>query len=308
MANAVFIQNPNSIYDDAPGVAYHFPKRYLRMVEEAIGDWVVIYEGKKGALGYTSVIKLASVVADPQKEGHYFAYYERGTEWQFEQVVPRNNIFGTAFEASLRGADGRAISGGASVSAVRRLSFAEFSEIVTAGLKPLEGADALPREAAQVASEPLFEFAEAQQPFTGAELIDIRENILSSRPKREASFARNVKAAYKGRCAISGLDLRNGGGRAEVQAAHIRPVADMGPDIVVNGLALSGTLHWMFDRGLISVGENYEILVSDNKVPADVKTRLICPTGKLHLPDNPRDHQHPAYLKYHREHIYGMTA
>ena len=49
------------------------------------------------------------------------------------------------------------------------------------------------------------------------------------------------------------------GGRAEVQAAHIRPVADNGPDSLRNGVALSSTFHWMFDRGLISVGDDYAV-------------------------------------------------
>ena len=303
MANAVFIQNPHSIYKDEPGVAYHFPKRYLRMVEETIGDWVIVYEGRKGAFGYTSVLKVESVVPDNTQPDHYYAYFERGKEWQFEQVVPRNTPFGKAYEESLRGADGAAMSGGVSVAAVRRLSFTEFSAIVTAGLKPLEGPEALPRDVTDG-----YAFAETAALFVGAEALDIRDTVLVSRAKRDASFARLVKAAYQGRCAISGLDLRNGGGRAEVQAAHIRPVAEKGPDVVKNGLALSGTLHWMFDRGLISVGENHEILVSDNKVPSEVRQRLISPSGKLHLPDDPRHHPHPAYLKYHRENIYGMTA
>jgi putative restriction endonuclease len=36
--------------------------------------------------------------------------------------------------------------------------------------------------------------------------------------------------AYDERCAISGLRLSNGGGRAEVEAAHIRPVEHNGAD------------------------------------------------------------------------------
>ena len=56
------------------------------------------------------------------------------------------------------------------------------------------------------------------------------------------------------------VDKRSG--RAEVDAAHIRPVEKNGPDIVSNGLALSGTAHWMFDRGLISLSDDLEILIS----------------------------------------------
>lgn len=304
MANAVFIQNPKSIYKDRPGVWYHFPRRYLRMVEECVDDWIIFYEGQQGARGYVAVQKVSSVTNDPETEGHYYAWLEPGTLWQFERTVPRNDPMGIAYEETLRSEDGRAITGGASVSAVRRISFDEFTRIVSAGLKPLEGPDALPREASTMDHA----FAEEQIGFDHAPVMDIRDKILASRLARDQSFARMVKAAYRGKCAISGLDLRNGNGRSEVQAAHIRPVKDDGPDIIINGLELSGTLHWMFDRGLISVGDDYEILVSDNKVPSDVRKKLISPTGKLSLPDDPRHHPHPDYIRYHRENIYGLAS
>jgi putative restriction endonuclease len=130
---------------------------------------------------------------------------------------------------------------------------------------------------------------------------------LTRRPYREVAFRRKVREAYGYRCAISGLQLRNGGGRPEVQAAHIRPVEQQGSDSVRNGLALSGTLHWMFDRGLISVADDCEtILVSRNKVPGEVVDRLVVPGGKLFKPDDPADAPHPQHLRWHRENIFGQ--
>lgn len=151
-------------------------------------------------------------------------------------------------------------------------------------------------------------FAEAQNPFGPAHLAADRRRLLTDRAYRDAAFERMVKRAYGGRCAISGLSLRNGGGRPEVQAAHIRPVARDGPDVVRNGLALSGTLHWMFDRGLISVAEDHSILVSHNKVDVATLARLLDPGGRLLLPARKRDHPHPDYLRYHREHVFGQVA
>jgi putative restriction endonuclease len=301
MANAVFIQNPQSIYKDRPGEAYHFPKKYLGMVRECIGDWVIFYEGKSGRFGYVSVQKLRDVTPDPDMEDHYFAWLERGTEWSFETIVPRADPSGAAFEESLRGPDGKPTSGGVNVSAVRRLTPREFSAIVNFGLRPVAGPLALSREATTG-------FAEEALKFETAPLQFDRPEQLMSRKLRDASFARQVKAAYGGRCAISGLGLRNGGGRSEVQAAHIRPVSHDGPDTVQNGLALSGTLHWMFDRGLVSVGEDLTILVSHNKVPSDVAQRLIAPGLKLMVPEDPRLRPHPEYLQFHREHIFGQAA
>src|SRR5205814_6553567 len=107
--------------------------------------------------------------------------------------------------------------------------------------------------------------------------------MMVSRPFREKSFILNVRAAYSNRCAITGLRLINGGGRPEVQAAHIQPVASKGPDSVRNGLALSGTVHWMFDRGLISIGDDYMILIDKNHVPEDA-VRLLNQSGSINLP------------------------
>ena len=75
-------------------------------------------------------------------------------------------------------------------------------------------------------------------------------------------FRQIVLRAYDERCAVTGLKLIDGGGRAEVEAAHIQPVEANGPDIIGNGIALSGTAHWMFDRGLISLSDDLEILIS----------------------------------------------
>ncbi|MBX9460355.1 MAG: HNH endonuclease [Brevundimonas sp.] len=74
--------------------------------------------------------------------------------------------------------------------------------------------------------------------------------MLVNRKVRDTSFRRQVCRAYDDTCAITGLRIINGGGRSEVQAAHIWPVEHGGPDTVRNGLALSGTVHWLFDRHL----------------------------------------------------------
>jgi putative restriction endonuclease len=129
---------------------------------------------------------------------------------------------------------------------------------------------------------------------------------LTRRQYRDIAFRRKVRDAYDYRCAISGLRLRNGGGRPEVQAAHIRPVEQKGSDAVRNGLALSGTLHWMFDRGLISVEEDLTILVSRNKVPNEVVERLIVPDRKLRRPADQVHWPHPENLRWHREHVFGQ--
>ncbi len=79
--------------------------------------------------------------------------------------------------------------------------------------------------------------------------------------------------------------------RAEVEAAHIRPVEHDGPDIVSNGIALSGTAHWMLDRGLIGVSDGLAILVSRQTNDPNVVNAMINASGKLLVPERPADKQ-----------------
>jgi putative restriction endonuclease len=124
---------------------------------------------------------------------------------------------------------------------------------------------------------------------------------IMSRPVRDAAFRQAVQAVYQSTCAMTGIKLINGGGRFEVQAAHIRPVAERGPDSIRNGLALSGTVHWMFDRGLVSLGDppDYPILLSRQAVPDSVR-RLFNPDMLLRKPADQRFWPAPAYTEFHR--------
>lgn len=298
MTKLVLLHKADSIYEDEPDRVYDFPRAYLKAVQEGVGDWVVYYEPvKAGARGYFAVARISRVVPKPGVDGRYLALIEPGSYLPFDKDVPRL-WQGRPFEAALTADDGSAKSGGAQQLAVRRLPEAEFSAIVRWGLPvDLEAA-----EASRYDPRP-NESDEAAQPFERPVI-----ERLVSRPYRDVAFRRKVREAYDYRCAMSGLRLRNGGGRPEVNAAHIRPVERQGSDAVRNGLALSGTLHWMFDRGLLSVADDRSILVSRNKVPGDVVDRLIVPDGKLCLPVNERDHPHPANLKWHRENVFGQLA
>src|SRR3546814_14570825 len=94
--------------------------------------------------------------------------------------------------------------------------------------------------------------------------------MLVHRKIRDATVRNHVRYAYENTCAVTGLRIVNGGGKAEAQAAHIWSVAGGGPDIVQNGVALSATVHWLFDRHLITFDDNLCLLVSHNQVPSDL--------------------------------------
>ena len=297
MVKLILMHKADSIYEDEPDLVYDFPKSYLKSIQDGVGDWAIYYEPvKAGPRGYFAVAKVAQVIPKPRVEGRYLALIEPGSYLPFDREVPRLQD-GRPFEAALTAPDGTPKSGGAQQLAVRRLPDSEFAAIVRRGLPvDLEAAEATRYDPAQGVYDP-------PEPFERPVI-----ERLTSRPYRDVAFRRKVRAAYDYRCAISGLRLRNGGGRPEVQAAHIIPVERQGSDAVHNGLALSGTLHWMFDRGLLSVAEDLTILVSRNKVPLEVVERLIVPGGKLRLPVEQRNWPHIKNLRWHRENVFGQVA
>ena len=296
MVKLVLLHKADSIYEDEPDVVYDFPRSYLKAVEAAVGDWIVYYEPvKAGPRGYFAVAKIDRVIPKPDVDGRFLALIAPGSFLPFDREVPRL-MQGRPMEAALTEPNGSPKKGGAVQLAVRRLPEADFARIVNLGLpQELEHI-----EATRYDPQPA-ELAEGAQTFERPVL-----ERLTRRPYRDVAFRRKVRETYSHRCAMSGLMLRNGGGRPEVQAAHIRPVESQGSDSVRNGLALSGTLHWMFDRGLVSVADDCEtILVSHNKVPGDVVGRLLAPDGKLVLPEDPRNAPHPENLRWHHENVFG---
>jgi putative restriction endonuclease len=125
-----------------------------------------------------------------------------------------------------------------------------------------------------------------------------------SRIVRDRIFRKIVLRAYDERCAVTGLRLINGSGRAEVVAAHIRPVEKSGPDILINGIALSGTAHWMFDRGLIGLADDLEILISRQVNDLDGLLAVINKDRRARPPRRPSDRPHPHFLEWHRVHCF----
>ena len=298
MGFGVFVHRQDSIYDDSPAERYQFPSQYLRRVEQCRGDWIVYYEPVKVAetRGYFALAKVQQVIPDPAANGMYLAIIEPNSYLDFANPVPFRDANGP-IERGLLNENGR-LSGNAQ-SAVRALSAGDFSRITSKGLEDAE--PLLPRSEEEATSA--TELEEAQHPFQ-FEQQRIRISTLMSRVLRDRIFRKIVLRAYGERCAVTGLRLINGGGRAEVAAAHIQPVEKNGPDVVSNGIALSGTAHWMFDRGLISLDDNLEILVSRQVNDVDGVLALINRDRRALLPSRPSDRPHPHFLQWHRRHCF----
>ena len=294
MTKVVLTSKVDPTYDDLPEERYHFPKTYLRQIEQAVGDWIVYYEPRRstgdlsssgGRQSYFATAKLLRIEQDPTQKDHYYAFVSNYLE--FDHPVPFRH--GTQyFESALQREDGET-NKGAFGRSVRVIPDNEYELILQAGFTETLG---LTKPATAMQSEPLYEISDA--PFDRR----IVERVVA-RPFRDAAFAVAIKDAYQNTCAMSGLRSVNGGGRAEVQAAHIRPVSEDGPDSLRNGVALTGTVHWMFDRGLVSIDDDYTILIAKDRLP-DAAVRLLNENHRLLLParEDLRPHRH--FLSYHR--------
>ncbi|MBU1377735.1 MAG: HNH endonuclease [Alphaproteobacteria bacterium] len=306
---AVFDTKPNSGYDDEIVRRYHFPtqRNYMDAARAAVGDWIVYREPQRnrGRRAYIAVARVLSIEPDPLRANH--AYAVIGDYLPFDRPVPFAGPAdgGGYWETPLRAVEdpsrvGATLQG----KAMRPLADADFAAIVSAGLaETLAPDNAIRLGLTDLAAG----MAEAARPFdhTGAApgLDQVRrvEQMLVNRKIRDANFRRQVCEAYDDRCAVTGLRIINGGGRSEVQAAHIWGVGQGGPDVVQNGLALSGTVHWLFDRHLISLNEDYGLLVSHNKVPAELRILFERQLQRIHLPTDERLWPHPTYVEKHRE-------
>jgi len=314
MAKAVFTTKVSPVYDDLPEIRYHFPRAYLNQVQEAVGDWVVYYEPRRttgdlsslgGRQAYFATARVERISVDQARENHYYAHVSDYLE--FDRPVP----FADGdhyYENALRKNDG-STNKGAFGRAVRNLPDWEYDLILAAGFAHTLGREPRLRPVPDVAEEPLVSvpgLAEVHSPFEfDPPVIEPRQIVqqLIARPFRDRAFTSTVKSAYSDTCAVTGLKIINGGGRSEVQAAHIRPVASDGPDSVRNGIALSGTVHWMFDRGLISIADDYRLLLARDRIP-DSAHKLLPPDGQVALPRRPELRPHRAFLQFHREHVF----
>lgn len=298
LARGVFLHREDSRYEDTPAERYQFPSSYLSRASQFIGDWIIYYEPRRGptAKGYFAIARVERIIPDPSASGMFLALIEPGSYLDFERLVPFSTDSEGPIEQGLLNEAG--VLSGRAQAAVRPISLQDFNRILARGFADEE--PILPRLGAGLESPVPSAFADERAPF----ILDFerdRVGYYASRLVRDRAFRKRVLQAYDCRCAITGLKLINGQGRAEVEAAHIKPVEAMGPDSVTNGVALSGTVHWMFDRGLITLTDELDIQVSRQVNDPDSIWALVNKSRRALAPQSSALRPHPSYLEWHRE-------
>lgn len=257
---------PDSPYADTP-TSYEYPARYRRFFEplEAGEPMIgIIYEPRSGGNGRMAYVGWAALRGVPVRsprlsetgrplwEVHYVDRVQ-----EFPSPVPRDYL-GEPLEQWLRDtpvANRNVLSSGASV---RWLTEDEGRQILEFGHAGQLG----------VSDEYVVD-----APSSEVLMIAERTRRVVDAIARDARFRRQIMSAYEFKCAVTGLSvgsLPEGRATRLLDAAHIRPVGDHGPDSVSNGLSLTPTVHRLFDEGLVSLrwqGRELQLLRSPRLEP-----------------------------------------
>jgi len=96
------------------------------------------------------------------------------------------------------------------------------------------------------------------------EAVGLAGSIQIQLKGRDPKFAPLVKRAYEESCAFCGYSGRIDGKLVGVDAAHVKMHSKGGSDKISNGMALCVLHHKLFDRGVMSIDENYRIIISQD--------------------------------------------
>jgi putative restriction endonuclease len=150
-------------------------------------------------------------------------------------------------------------------------------------------------------SQELLKVAEWKAPFDKQ-----RDESEQVRKIRDQGFRRTIVILYKHRCALCGIRMLTPEGHTIVDAAHVKPWKDSFDDRPTNGMALCKLCHWSFDKGLMSVGKKYEVLVSkrvgiDKNYPGHILTLTDRP---IFIPDEQKFWPAQDNLHWHRRNLF----
>lgn len=116
-----------------------------------------------------------------------------------------------------------------------------------------------------------------------------RKEYIVNKIIRETKTAQFIKQLYNDTCQICGIQIRSAVSTYS-EAAHIKSLGKPhnGPDTKENIICLCPNHHKMFDLGIISIDENFNILGLENQT----------------LTINSKHNIDLEFIKYHREHHY----
>jgi putative restriction endonuclease len=281
---------------------YEFPKQYLKHFSGVSSDHPVlalIYEPRRAG-DRQAFVGWAQISSPPEHRSinRWHVAFEGGIR-SFDQPVPRR-IDGIPTEHWLRDVPSKQ----------------HGSRLQGKSVRPINAANAM--EVLQMGAATFTRVRLLALPTSSS--VELRARKTISVLARSAGFRDTVLTAYRYRCAITGLT----GGRlpasrlaGALEVAHIRPVAESGPDELGNGLVLTPTLHRLFDAGFFTLrAKGHQVTVRRSRsldegmlVNRERGTCIRLETGMpLLLPDSASMRPHDDFLKFHQANVFESAA
>ena len=128
------------------------------------------------------------------------------------------------------------------------------------------------------------------------------KNVLARVRLGQGAFRILITDTYNRRCAVSGERTL-----PVLEAAHIKPFADSGPYYINNGILLRSDLHKLFDKGYMTLTEDYKTEISKRiKEEFENGKEYYKFHGKdlMILPNRTIDRPSNEFIQYHNQYIY----
>lgn len=122
---------------------------------------------------------------------------------------------------------------------------------------------------------------------------------------RGSVFKREIPKIYNNTCCISGMRIDSTLSVSMIDACHIVPFSISYDDTITNGIALSPNLHRAFDRGLISINDEYRVVLSNSfkEVESNYMIRIF-ENKEIQLPDLKNFYPLKVNLLWHKENVF----
>lgn len=143
---------------------------------------------------------------------------------------------------------------------------------------------------------------EYQTKMQSLEEVLTEEEIQEERFIRGGIFKKEIPRIYNHQCCISGMKIQTTINAQMVDACHIIPFSMSNDDTISNGICLSPNLHRAFDRGLITINEDYIVKISPSVNESNSPYGIIQFAGKrIHLPQELKLYPSTQNLNLHRK-------
>ena len=122
---------------------------------------------------------------------------------------------------------------------------------------------------------------------------------------RGGLFKRTIPKLYNNGCCISGMCIETTKNIQMIDACHIVPFSISNDDTIPNGISLSPNLHRAFDRGLITINNEYIVRVSPVVIDNESVYSISQFEGtKITLPNEEKWFPSLEYLSWHNKEVF----